>query len=77
MALRPAIFDRHVLAIYVTGFAQPFKKGGQVSRPILGKSGIHESDHRHCRLLGVGQARPRHRRTTEKSNKIATLHVPH
>jgi hypothetical protein len=26
-ALRPAVFDRHVLAINVTGFAQPFEKG--------------------------------------------------
>jgi hypothetical protein len=26
LALRPAVFDRHVLAIDVTGFAQPFEK---------------------------------------------------
>ena len=36
LAFRPTVFDRHVLAIDVTGFAQPFEKGGQVSRVTLG-----------------------------------------
>src|SRR5215470_6770411 len=30
-ALRPAVFDRHVAAIDVTGFAQTFEKGRQLS----------------------------------------------
>ena len=47
LALRPAIFDDHVVAINVTGFAQPFEKGGQGSRAILGRRDIDKPYYRH------------------------------
>ena len=38
LALRPAVFDRDILAIDVTGFAQPFEKSRQLPRVTLGRS---------------------------------------
>src|SRR5262249_46933882 len=60
-ALRPAVFDRHVTAIDVTGFAQPFEKGRQLSllRVTLGGIGVEKPYYRHCRLLRAHRKRPR------------------
>jgi hypothetical protein len=58
----PAVFDRHVAAIDVTGFAQPFEKGRQGSRVTLGRSDVEKPDHRHRQLLGARRKRPCYRR---------------
>jgi hypothetical protein len=46
-ALPPAVFDRHVVALNVTGFAEPFEIGRQGSRVSVGRSGVDKPDHRH------------------------------
>jgi hypothetical protein len=74
-ALRPAVFDRHVMAIDVTGFAQPFEKGRQLSRVTLGRSGVDKPNHRHRRLLRPRRERPSDRRAAQKRDKLAPLHV--
>ena len=38
VVLGPAVFDRHVLTVTVTGFAQPCEKRGQLSRVTSGES---------------------------------------
>ena len=51
LAVRPAVFDRHAVAIDVTGFAQPCEKGRKFSRVILRRLGVEKPDHRRPRLL--------------------------
>ena len=67
LALRPAVFDRHVLAFDVTGFAQPFEKGGQLSRITLGRSDVDKPNHRHRRLLRTRRERPVNCRSPPRS----------
>ena len=74
-ALRPAVFDRHVLAFDVTGFAQPFEKGRQLSRITFGRSEVDKPDHRHRRLLRARSERPCCRSSAEKRDELASLHV--
>ena len=74
LALRPAVFDRHVVAINVTGFAQPFEKGRQLPRVILGGRSVDKPDHRHRRLLRARRERPRGCRAAEKRDELASLH---
>ena len=58
LALRPAVFDRHVAAIDVTGFTEPFEKSRQGPRVSPGKSGIEKTNHRHCAVLRARGQRP-------------------
>ena len=75
VTLRPSIFDNHVLAIDVAGFAQPFEKSRQLPRVNLGRSGVEKPDHRHRRLLRTRRKRPCCRSTAEKCDELAPLHV--
>jgi hypothetical protein len=75
LAFRPTVFDRYVLAIYVTSFAQPFEKGGQVPRIALGGSGIHEPNYRHLRLLGASRERPGDYWASNDFYEITPLHM--
>jgi len=54
-ALRPAVFDRHVLALDVAGLGEAAPERSQHVGPLGRRPGIDEPDHRH-RLL---RARPR------------------
>jgi hypothetical protein len=73
--LRPAVFDRDVAAIDVTGFAQPFEKGRQLSRQILGRSAVDKPDHWHRLPLRMRDKRPNRCRTTNNLDEIAPPHV--
>jgi hypothetical protein len=75
LVLRPAIFDCDVAAIDVTGLAQPFEKGRQLWRVVLGRSDVETPDHRHRRLLRTRRKRPCCRSTAEKCDELAPLHV--
>jgi hypothetical protein len=48
------VFNRHVLAIDVTGFAKALAKRGYIAG--LGRPAVDESDHRHRRLLRAPRA---------------------
>jgi hypothetical protein len=49
-SLRPAIFDRDVLTLDVTGFVQATAERGHYGSERLSRLSIQESDHRHRRL---------------------------
>src|SRR5262249_114854 len=72
-AFRPAIADRHVLAVYVAGFLQSLAKRGCVEGIPLWRCAVEESDHRHRRLLRARRERPRGG-TAEKRDEVAPVH---
>src|ERR1019366_1831527 len=74
LAPRPAVFDRHIVAFNVTGFAQPFDKGRQLSRVTWRRSGINKPDHWHRRLRRPRCKRPRSRHTAKQSDELTPPH---
>src|SRR5215472_10554021 len=74
VALRPAIFDRDVLTLDVSAFAQSLAECSNHSlrTSVVRRCGGEDADHRH-RLLRTGCQRPR-RCTPEYRNKIASSH---
>src|SRR5262249_859521 len=72
-AFRPAIFNRHVLALDVTGVCKAPPKRGYKRGPLGSGGGVNEPDHRHRRLLRARCERPR-RRAAEQRDELATLH---
>jgi hypothetical protein len=73
VALRPAVFDCHVLALDIAGFFQPLTKCGQ-HRPIpVRRRAIEESDHRHRRRLRT-RREWRGCRAAEKREEFAPSH---
>src|SRR5262249_46552021 len=73
-AFRPAILDRHVLAIYVAGFLQSLAKRGCVEGIPLWRCAVEESDHRHRRLLRARREGPSGRRAAEQADERAPPH---
>jgi hypothetical protein len=51
LSLRPAEFDRHVLALDVAGLGEALAERGHDAHGVVSGPRAHESDHRHCRLL--------------------------
>src|SRR5262249_37667863 len=72
-AFRPAILDRHILALDIAGLLQTLMKRAHHGCEAVGQSAVEEPDHRHCRLLRPRRQRPR-RRAAEKRNERAALH---
>src|SRR5437763_4520658 len=58
LPFRPAIRDRHVLALDVVGIAQALLKRAYVVRPQVERLAAKKPDHRHGRLLRVHRERP-------------------
>src|SRR5262249_57364822 len=74
LALGPAVFDRHVLALDEARVFQALAERPQSFRDRIGRSGVQIPYHRHRRLLRAGRERPRCRRTAEQRYEIAPLH---
>src|SRR5262245_64168587 len=73
LVLRPAILNRHILALDVAGFTKALAECGQkagINRPRA----VEESYHRHRRLLRARRERPCRRRAAEKRDELATFH---
>src|SRR5262247_4018333 len=51
LVLRPAILDRHILALDEVGFTKALAECGQISCTIDRRRAAEEPDHRHRRLL--------------------------
>src|SRR5215475_8939124 len=71
LVLRPAILDRHILALDVAGFAKALAECGQIACTIGRPRGAEEPDHRHRRLLRACCERPRGR-GAEQCDELAT-----
>src|SRR5262249_19624574 len=73
-SLRPAIFDRDVLTLDVTGLVQATAETGHPGRERLRRLSTQESDHRHRRLLCAHHERPRSCCAAEQRNEPTPCH---
>ena len=72
LAVRPAIFDRDVLALDIAGFASgPGGTRADGMRVRVRRCAAEEPDHRHRRLLRARRERPRSRRAAEQRDELA------
>src|SRR6267378_1258604 len=74
LAVRPAIFDRHVLALDISCILQSLAERVQTDRISVRRCAAKKPDHRHSALLSTRGEWPRHRRATEKRDELASLH---
>src|SRR5262245_28995275 len=74
MTLRPAIFNRHVLALDVAGVAKPLSERAHEWCVGVRRSAVEEPDHRHRRLLRARHSRPRRRRAADQRDEFAPFH---
>src|SRR5215472_8696887 len=70
-AFRPAIFNRYVLALDVTGVCKAPPKRGYKGGPLGSGGGVNEPDHRHRGLLRARRERPRGRAPEQRDERAA------
>jgi hypothetical protein len=70
VVLRPAILDRHVLALNIAAFPQAAQECGQKVSPADRRGAAQQPDDRHRRLLRPRRERPRNRRAAEKRDEL-------
>src|SRR5437762_12644908 len=76
MALRKAVFDRHILSFDVAGFAQSLEeRGNKRCRRRAGRPGVEDADHRHRLLLRASSEQQCRHRAGEKNYEIASPHA--
>src|SRR5262249_10845765 len=73
VAVRPAVFDRHVPALDIAAFRQAAAKGRHGASRLRRRTAAHESDDRTWRLLPADAERPR-RRAAEQRDELAPPH---
>src|SRR5215475_3463461 len=73
-AFRPAVFERHVLTVDVTGLSESLPERGHIVGPFGGGGGVEKPDHRHRRLLRTRRKRPRYGCTGGSHDELAPLH---
>src|SRR5215470_13283296 len=74
LVLRPAILDRHILALDVAGFTKALAECGQIACTSDRGRAAKESYHRHRRLLRARRERPRCCRAAEQRDELAAGH---
>src|SRR5262245_9910275 len=74
LVLRPAILDRHILALDVAAFMKALAECGQIACTIDRPRAAKESYNRHCWLLRPRRSRPRRRRAADQSDELASPH---
>src|SRR5262245_5430985 len=76
LPLRPAVYDRYILALDIAAILQTLAKSTQtVGAYVRRCRRVEETDHRHRRLLRAGRQRPRGRRTAEQRDEFAAFHA--
>src|SRR5262245_56244621 len=68
------VFDRHVLTLDITCFAEGIAERGHVACHCIGRPEVYEPDDGHRRLLRVRRERPSDRRAAEKRDELASPH---
>jgi hypothetical protein len=76
MAVRPPVFDQHILALGKAHLVQTAAKFVRKSRVILSAGAVEEPDHWPGSLLRAGCKRPRGCRAADKAKEFASSHVP-
>jgi hypothetical protein len=71
LALRPVELERDVLVDVVAALGEAFAESGHLRRPLGGRAGVDEADHRHRRLLRARRERPRDRRAADERDELA------
>src|SRR5262249_30732530 len=74
LVLRPAILDRHVLALDIAGSAKALAECGQIGCTIDRRRAAEKSDYRHRWLLRARRERPRNRSAAEHCDELASFH---
>ena len=77
IGLRPAVFDRHVLALDIAGFLQALAERARTVREPVRRCAAEKPDHRHRRLLRARRERPRRRRAAEQRDELPPPHAGH
>src|SRR5262245_45816937 len=72
-AFRPAVCNRHVVALDITRFIESLPKGGHMGAGCSGRPDVDEPDHRRRRLLRARPERPRGRRAAEERDEVAAV----
>src|SRR5262245_64558387 len=75
MIIRPAIFDRDILALDIAGFIQALTERGREGHIARSCRAVEKPDHRHRRLLRARRERPRGRRGTKQRDELASPHA--
>src|SRR5262245_17623284 len=70
---RPAVFDSHVPALDIAGFAQALTERAQTTREHVRRFTVEVSNHRHRRLLRPRRERPGSR-AAEKRDEFTPYH---
>src|SRR5262249_59708555 len=70
LSLSPAVFDRQILALDITGLLQALAKAPKAPRLSVRRLGIEMADHRHRRLLRPRRQRPCSCRAAECSQQF-------
>src|SRR4029453_1196893 len=73
LALCPAIYNRHVLALDIAGLFETLAKIAQAIRERV-RFRVEKPDHWHCRLLRARRQRPRRRRADEQRDELPPFH---
>src|SRR5262249_56970085 len=76
LVLRPAILNRHILALDVTGFTNALAECGHKTCSVGGRRVAKKPDHRHRGLLRARRERPR-RRAAGQRDQLASSWVEH
>ena len=74
LVVRPAVFDREVLALDIACLFQAPMERGQEGRVLAGRPAVEEPDYRQRRLLRAGGERPRSR-AAEKRDELRVVSV--
>jgi len=72
--VRPAKFDRDVLALDVARFGQALPEPMHKGRVQVCRGAVEKADHRHRPLLRARRERPRRCRAAQKRDELAPLH---
>src|SRR6516162_8956910 len=74
MALRPAIFDCHVLPLNKASFHEALSEPSHERSSLLWRLDMHEANHGHGRLLRPRRERPHGCRAAEQRDELASFH---
>jgi hypothetical protein len=75
LILRPAVLDRHVLALDIASFLQTLAKSRDELRSCRGRAKVEKLDHRHRRLLCARRQRPCRSSAAEQRDELTASHV--
>ena len=77
LTLRPAVFDRYILALNEACFLQTLAQRDHEVRGVSERGAPQETNNRHGRLLRPRRDRPRRRNAAQERNELSPSQVEH